>query len=370
LHFTELRLSYFRCYAHLQLALYPGIHCFWGPNGVGKTNLLEAILLLATGRGLGADTNLVQHGEKAMAVRGQWLREGASMPTDLRVTWVPGEGKRVLENGNPVKLSAHYGRVPVVCLVPEDTDLITGPGATRRAWLDKLLAQSAQPYLQQLSRYDRALKQRNALLKFFDQQRIFDARQLEAIDQQLALAGAEILLRRAEFLEDFAPVFQAMYREVAQTEAPTIDYPTTEAAFGPEGFLAELARHQREDLRRCHTTWGPHRDELHFRLDGHAVRSFGSQGQRKTFAAALKLAEFMWLLARSGHRPLLLLDDVFDKLDATRVQHIAHLLDATGPAQVLVTDTDFHRLQRAFGHTTQLPTHFTQVLGKGQLAGG
>lgn len=320
-----------------------------GPNGAGKTNLLEAAHALALTRGFHPDKELVQHGAAYYSVSATlWPKEATEvLPNDLTLSYVPGRPKKMLYDGQALaKLSEHVGRLPVVSVLPEDTQLIGGPAADRRAWLDALLAQADVDYLAALTTYQHALKQRNALLRAAGENHHLDEVQLEIWDHQLVVPAVVLQQKRKALLGALQPDFAAAHAAIVQADAPLLTY---QPNVPPDSdLLTELTRARRRDLALGRTTAGPHRDDLGFELDGHPLRPFGSQGQRKTFVTALKMAQAAYLTRLRGRPPLLLLDDLFDKLDHARVGRLTAYLHQHFTGQVLVTDTDTQRLQTAF----------------------
>lgn len=334
LHFQALSLLQFRSHAQLSLQLQPGLNAFCGPNGSGKTNILEAIHFLCLTKGLHPDRDAVRHGD------GFFILDATLAPTDdtLRIHYMPGRGKRIFWNGSPLpRLADHIGRLPVVAIWPEDTDLIRLGGTGRRAWLDALLCQRDPAYLEALSRYDQAVKQRNALLERIQQQGRLDPEELELWTLPLLQHGPYLQATRQEFLAQFLPTFAQVYEQVSGgRELPGIAY---QDSLQGQDWPTAFAARQRACLSAGRTTLGTHRDDLLFTLNGTPTRQFGSQGQQKSFLIALKLAQYFYLHHHLGRAPILLLDDLFDKLDDQRVGRLVHLLHTQVPGQVFLTHT-------------------------------
>jgi len=350
-HIQDLLLTHFRSYASLELAFSPAINCFTGPNGSGKTNILDALHMLAFTRGFRShqDQQVVQEGESFFLCQALVIRE--DIPRRVACNYIKGKGKRLLINQKPLpKLSEHIGSLPMVAILPQDGSLIDGPSAERRQFLDMLISQYDPRYLQHLIQYGRLLAQRNAQLKLFGEQRYFDREQLQLWDEQLIPHGVAIQDGRSQFLEAYAPIFETYFREmVSEKETPSLRYrPSIEAAT-PEAWRAHFLRQEEKDRVNQYTLSGIHRDDLIFRIDGHSVRNFGSQGQQKTFLIALKMAQYDLLAQKTGLAPVLLLDDLFDKLDPHRLSRIAQLLMTRIPGQVFITDTSYERLSEIFG---------------------
>jgi DNA replication and repair protein RecF len=401
LWFSRLALQDFRCYTTLELGLAPRLNAIVGPNGIGKTSLLEAIHYLCLARGFGAERDAMRQSAEYFQISGtletapdlSWppdlpqpvnfaARPRADVPyQDLACNYMPGQGKRVLWNQAPVpRLADHIGRVPVVSILPDDTRLIHDGGSARRRWLDSLIAQYDPEYLRALMRYNQALQQRNALLAQSASTGRADIEMLKLWEAQLSPAGQVLVAARRAFIQRFAQVFAIQYRALVldepveplteseayqpdqgpaadvkaaiapvPTEVPTLGYYTPVADNTPSGWQALWAQARADDQRRGFSTQGAHRDDLRLRLNQRALRGYGSQGQQKSFVVALKLAQYHFLWQQTQRPPILLLDDVFDKLDPQRVRRLVQFLHAQCPSQVLLTDTDGQRIQTALG---------------------
>ncbi|MBX3101075.1 MAG: DNA replication and repair protein RecF [Bacteroidetes bacterium] len=352
MHIEQLSLTGFRSYAEATFTFGSHLNGLFGPNGSGKTNLLEALHFLCLTKGFHPDRDAVRQGDRFfnLDATGEW-GEGRH---SLKCHYQPGVGKRMILDGQPLpRLSQHIGQLPVVVVLPDDTDLIRGGSSLRRRWLDGAISQTDPRYLEALLHYERALKQRNALLDAFRQQGVADPGALEPWDYQLAQHGPYLQQQRRLFIQDFEPVFMEMHRHICGgVEAVTLRY-------APEPVLATEADVQdllqtclRADLAAGRSTRGVHKEDLDFLLKDHPLRSHGSQGQQKTFVLALRLALAPFLHKQTGRAPILLLDDLFDKLDPQRTHALASLL-AQHPGQVFITHPDEERLQKAFAGTQQ-----------------
>ncbi|HHG85590.1 MAG TPA: DNA replication/repair protein RecF [Bacteroidetes bacterium] len=349
--FSDLQLSWFRNYESLSLQFVDGINCLTGNNGAGKTNVLEAVHYLALTRGWARSTEKYSIQEHApyFMIEGQ-LQNGEERSLHIQCNYMPSKGKKMLLDKKPLaRLSEHIGRIPLVTVLPNDTQLIHGSPSVRRKFMDGFISQYSPDYLRQLIRYDHALSQRNALLALFAERGGWDAEQLALWNEQLAASGCFILNARREFIKAYTPIFESYFHQiVSKKETPTLELKTQ---FG-ENSLAEweqLLQASRDRDRLAHrTTVGTHKDDLVFQIDGQGVKNFGSQGQQKTFVIALKLAQYEILASRSSAAPVLLLDDIFDKLDMHRLQAIAGILDQQVAGQVFVTDTSPERTQIVF----------------------
>jgi DNA replication and repair protein RecF len=349
-HIEHLELTGFRSYEAAAFDFSPQLNGLYGPNGSGKTNLLEALHFLCLTKGFHPDRDAVRQGDRFFNLNasGQW----GGQPHSLRCHYQPGVGKRILLDGQPLaRLSQHIGQLPVVVVLPDDTDLIRGGGSLRRRWLDGAISQTDPHYLEALLHYERALKQRNSLLEAFREQGVADPAALEPWDYQLARHGPYLQTGRRAFVAAFSPIFLQMHTHICGgREAVALDYAPADTIATEDDMLALLHARQRADLAAGRTTAGPHREDLHFLLEGHALRSRGSQGQQKSFVLALRLALAPFLQQQTGRPPILLLDDLFDKLDPHRTRAIASLL-AQHPGQVFISHPDAPRLQAAFADT-------------------
>lgn len=359
LYFRTLRLQHFRNYATLLATFGDGIHCITGDNGQGKTNLLEALHYLSLTRGWQAKTEKFALLEKESF----FLCEGELVEGDRQVliacNYLDGKGKKILINGHPTdRMADHVGRVPVISVLPNDTQLIHGGPGGRRRFIDGFLSQCDAEYLRQLIQYDRVLEQRNALLGQLLERRTWDADLMAPWNAQLIPAGMYLAKARAAFLKEYLPLFRKYFRLiVSEKENPTLELETQLKENTAAEWEQILRASQDRDRYSGRSQAGVHKDDLVFGIDGQAVRNFGSQGQQKTYVVALKLAQYDLLLSRTGKAPLLLLDDIFDKLDEHRLAALARILDGEITGQVFITDTSIERMRHIFA-----PQHKRQVM--------
>ncbi len=360
MHLRSLRLHSFRAHAETVLDLSPGVNLFVGPNGAGKTNLLEAVHYLCLSKSFltSTDAHAVRRGEAFFEVEGQFEGEHRSA-LKVRLALLPGEGKRAFINGSPLeRLADLVGRVPVVVLSPADHLLTDGGPTERRRFLDQTLSQAYPVYLDDLLKYRRALKQRNALLLQVRRGARLAPGTMEAWNEELATLGSRIVSRRRRFIERLSGYLLEAYRllhatgeEPSATYAPSVAPLTPEAsgeadgetagAVAPEAdmeafrhALARVARRERETGR---TLVGPHLDEVTLQLDGFDVRPYASQGQHRTLGLALRVATGLFLREHLDEPPLFLLDDVFGALDPGRTQAVLDLLTSDALGQSLIT---------------------------------
>lgn len=336
---THLTLTNFKNISEASLELSPKINCFLGDNGMGKSNLLDAIYFLSFCKSFGGaqDPMLIRRGEDFAMLKGEYERRGIT--EDVQASLQPGRRKVFKRSGKPyARLTEHIGAFPLVMVSPADMDLVTGEPADRRRFIDAIISQSDARYLETLIKYNAALAQRNALLKSETPQ---PPSLYEALEIQLEMAAAYIYARRAEVVAQLRDMMLPYYREIANCdETPALIYRS--ADYESEGGLAaHLARLRGRDIALGYTASGPHRDEIEFTLDGMNLRRTASQGQTKTFTSALRFAQYELLRKALGMQPMLLLDDIFDKLDAGRVSRIMALVSNSDTfGQIFITDTN------------------------------
>ncbi len=347
MYFVRLSLQNFRSYDSVVWEPSPYVNVIVGPNGTGKTNMVEAVHFLALTKGFHTEKDALKSGELFFMLSGELAGE-----ENLRVecNYLYGKGKKVLHNGHKLeKLSVHMGRVPLVVSTPEDPDLINEGGAGRRKWVDVMLCQAEPRYLAELSRYERALAQRNAILDCEKEGKSFDPEIFEFLTNSLIESGVEIQRFRTAFMEEFLADFQFGYRSVSRgMEKCTAEYSPNVSNPDPDLWRKEAVGRRRAEFALGRTLFGVHRDDWHFFINEKSAKNFGSQGQKKTFVLGLKFAQYFFLERRTGRKPVLILDDVFDKLDPTRVAAAAKFITDSLGAQTFVTDADPVRARRAF----------------------
>jgi DNA replication and repair protein RecF len=350
----QLHLLFFKNYDEASLALSPGINCFIGDNGSGKTNLLDAIHYLALTKSAfaGPDAQSIKQGADFFVVKGRFSSAELERPETIQVSMRAGQKKTITHDKQPYdRLADHIGRYPAVLISPYDTDLIRQGSEDRRRYFDSLQSQLDHDFLELLIQYNGLLRQRNATLKQGAGSHGFDALYLQALDDQLAPLGESLSARRADFLTQFIPVFQRHYAQLADgREQVAVEY---KSQLPGQNFRHLLLANERRDQLLQRSTTGPHRDDFVFLMDGLAVKSYASQGQQKSFAIALKLAQFELLAGRPGlagaaaAKPLLLLDDIFDRLDDKRIARLLQLVADQTFGQVFLTDTNLARTDQA-----------------------
>lgn len=361
MYLSHLRLSFFRNYDDLHLTFSEGVNCISGKNGAGKSNILDALHFLALTKGFRSsqDKQAIKEDESFFFIEGNAIKS-ENLSALIQCNLMLGKTKKLLINSQPLaKMSEHIGSLPLVAVLPNDTELINEGSSTRRKFMDSLISQYNKIYLDDLIKYEKILAQRNALLKNFNENKYFDAEQLALWNMQMVPLGQNIWAERKKFLADFIPIFAEYFREiVSQKETPEVEYDSKIAENTTLEWENLLAEAERKDRVNQNTSIGIHKDDLSFSINGSSVKNFGSQGQQKTFVIALKLAQYELLANYKKVPPLLLLDDIFDKLDEYRLQSIADLLDKKIRGQVFVTDTSLSRLQEIFQHSQREVRYF------------
>ena len=348
MYLQRLTLSNFKNYEEAELAFSGKINCFVGNNGVGKTNLLDAIHYLSFTKSFFnlADNQNIKHDSPFFAIYGTYIT-GGEMQDIVSCIQQRSQKKQLKINKKECdRMADHIGRFPVVMISPSDRDLINDGSELRRRFLDGVISQFDRAYLDDLIAYNKALTQRNALLKQFEEMRFFDDSLLEIWNHQLQQTGTRIYDKRKIFLESFVPMFRHYFAFISNSrEQVDIGYETQLGALNMASLLA--AKIDRDRSVR-YTTAGIHKDDLDFRIDSYPIKKFGSQGQQKSFVIAVKLAQFHFTRQVKGFNPILLLDDIFDKLDGLRVEQIIRLVGEDGFGQVFITDTQLDRIAGIF----------------------
>lgn len=320
------------------------INCFVGNNGVGKTNVLDAIYYLSFAKSYfnPVATQNIRHHEEFFMIEGDYLID--SRLEKIICSLKRGQKKVLKRNGKIYdRFSDHIGQLPLVIISPADRDLIIEGSDTRRKFIDGVISQQDKQYLTTLISYNKVLSQRNALLKFFAANRTFDALNLKVYNEQLMQYGSEIFEKRKQFLEEFAPIFNEKYQVISNDrEQVNLKY---KSQLNDTSFEALLLNNLEKDKMLQYTSVGIHKDDLSFQIGAYPVKKFGSQGQQKSYLIALKLAQFEFIKRQSKITPILLLDDIFDKLDASRVGQIVDLVNNDEFGQIFITDTHFERTE-------------------------
>ncbi len=335
---THISILNFKNIADAQLDFSSGVNCLIGNNGQGKTNVLDAIYYLSYCRSFAGanDAGVIRHGEPFMMLQGQYRRRDNE--ENVTLSYQPGKRKVVKRNDKEYKrLSQHIGLLPLVMISPMDWDLIRGAGEERRRLMDQIISQGDKEYLEALIRYSKALEQRNSMIRH----EMTDPLLYETVERALDEHAAIIYARRVEWVRQFLPIFMKYYDAIAGCgEQVRLGYKTH--LDGGKSMREVLDDNRARDMAVGYTTRGVHRDDIELWLNDYPMRRVGSQGQCKTYTIALRLAQFEFLKQRTSTTPILLLDDIFDKLDASRVENImAVVTNHEGPfGQIFITDTN------------------------------
>lgn len=327
----------------VELSFSPKLNCFFGQNGMGKTNLLDAIYFLSFCKSAGnpIDSQNIRHEQDFFVIQGFY--EGADGVTDEVYCGMKRRQKKQFKRNKKeyTRLSDHIGFLPLVMVSPADSSLIAEGSDERRKFMDVVISQYDKEYLEALIRYNKALVQRNALLK---SERPVENDLFLVWEEMMAQAGELVFCKRDAFIQEFIPIFQSFYSFISQDkEEVGLEY----NSHARGASLLEVIQESRErDKIVGHSLRGIHRDELDMSLGSFPIKREGSQGQNKTYLVALKLAQFDFLKRRGGKAPILLLDDIFDKLDAFRVEQIIKLVAGDNFGQIFVTDTNREHLDR------------------------
>ena len=348
MYLQKLVLSNFKNYRAGKLTFSDKINCFVGDNGSGKTNILDAIYYLSFCKSYfnAVDSQNIRHEADFFTVHGNYYNQEN---TDDKVSCVQQRAKKKkfsFNKENYKRLADHIGKIPLVMISPYDRDLINDGSEARRKYIDGVISQFDKVYLNNLIDYNKVLLQRNTLLKSFYEQGYFDQDSLAVWDEKLVILGNQLFKTRLAFLKEFNPLFNEYYQYLsADNEQVEIIY---ESQMNSMPFPDLLKQSLEKDRILKYTTVGIHKDDLLFRMNGYPVKKFGSQGQQKSFVIAIKLAQFEYTRRIRKFKPILLLDDIFDKLDDKRVHQIVTLVSENNFGQVFITDTQKQRIADIF----------------------
>ncbi len=351
MYLKQLSLINFKNYSDVNLEVSQKINCFVGSNGMGKTNILDAIHYLSFCKSFfnSVDSQNIKHKEGFFVIQGSYDKNGEN--DEIYCGQKRGQRKVFKRNKKEYeRLSEHIGLFPLVMISPADSELINGTSEGRRKFIDGIISQYDKLYLEKLIAYNQVLKQRNALLKQFYESKNFDSVTLEIWDDQLILHGTGILQIRQDFLKEFIPLFNKNYNYISENrEEVSLVY---ESSIGERDFKSAILASVNRDKILQYTSVGPHKDDLDFTINGFSLKKFASQGQQKSYLLALKLAQFEFIKNKKNTRPLLLLDDVYDKLDETRFRKLIELVGSDDFGQVFITDTHPDRIKDLFAFNT------------------
>jgi len=328
------------------------INCFVGNNGVGKTNVLDAIYHLSYGKSYfnPVASQNINHNADFFVVNGNYMK--ADRNEKVIVSLKKNQKKVIKRNGKAYdRFSDHVGLLPLVIISPADNDLISEGSETRRKFLDSIISQSDKNYLTTLIKYNKTLQQRNSLLKYFALNNTFNSDTLSIYNEQLSEFGKTIFETRTKFVTTFIPIFLSKYKDLSNNnEEVTLRY---KSLLENKTFSELLTENLQKDKVLQYTSVGTHKDDLVFGISEYPIKKFGSQGQQKTFLIALKLAQFEFLKQQSNIKPILLLDDIFDKLDESRVSQLITLVNKDEFGQIFISDTHVERTENIIKKTNK-----------------
>ena len=355
----KIVISDFRNIELQEIGFSPNVNCISGNNGEGKTNLLDAIYYLSMTKSAFAssDRYVLRHGAEEFALAGTYAMEnGLKSRFSLKMT-AKGEKKVRRDDKQYQKISEHIGVLPVVMVSPADVSMVSESGDERRRFVNAVLSQMSQEYMSAMQQYNRLLLQRNRMLKEMNPDRSL----LEIIDMQMSMLAAPVYEARKKFVEDLKPVVSEFYRSVSGgSEQVDISY---ESALHEASLEELLARSFEKDRLLKHTTEGVHRDDFVFTMNGQPIRRYGSQGQQKSFLVSLKFAQYEIMKRNYGFAPILLLDDVFDKLDMGRISNLLQMVASNDFGQIFITDSNKVRMSGIVDGLTRDRAYFETSSG-------
>lgn len=340
----KLSLYNFKNHSEKKFEFSPQINCFVGNNGVGKTNILDALHYLSVGKSFlgNTDLNNIKKEEDFFTIDAEIQNEESE---DIIKISQPKEAKKIIKKNDKSydRLADHIGYLPSVMISPYDSNLISDSGESRRKFLDSMISQTDTEYLFDLIQYQKAVQQRNALLKYFAKNRIFDKDSLEIYDDPITKSGSKIFEKRKDFVSRLNPIIQSFYNIISGgKEGVSVTYESHLLKSPFENLLIESLE---RDRMLTYTSKGVHKDDLLFEMDRILIKKTGSQGQQKSFLISLKLAQMSLVKELTHKTPILLLDDIFDKLDDHRVSQLIELVNKENFGQIFITDTHKERTE-------------------------
>lgn len=348
MYLKQLKFTNFKNYPEGEMKFSPKINCFIGDNGAGKTNILDAIYYLSFCKSYfnTIDSQNIRHHQDFFAIHGYYEQKNGSQEK-VQCVLKPNKKKQFKLNDKEYdRLADHIGFIPLVMISPYDRDLINNHSDVRRKYLDGVISQFDASYLSNLLQYNKAVTQRNALLKSFSENRYFEPEMLEMWDSKLVELGNPIYKVRQTFIQDFLPIFQRYFNFISDgNEKVSISYVSQ---LEQNELKDLLIQNIAKDRAVRYTSVGIHKDDLEFKIGDYPIKKFGSQGQQKSFVIAIKLAQFEYMRQIKNQKPILLLDDIFDKLDSKRVEQIVKLVNEEEFGQVFITDTQKERIEYIF----------------------
>ncbi|MEZ7508829.1 DNA replication/repair protein RecF [Cloacibacterium sp. Arc13] len=340
----NLKIFNFKNHSEKSFDFSPEINCFVGNNGAGKTNILDALHYLSMAKSFlgNLDAQNILHDSDFFAIEAEIQGEEKN---DIIKVQLPKEGKKIIKKNDKTyeRIADHIGFLPSVMISPYDANLISDGSESRRKFLDAMISQTDSDYLFALIHYQKTLQQRNALLKYFAKNRTFDLDSLEIYNEPLTKFGTQIFEKRQRFVASILPTIQHFYEIISKgNEKVTVIY---ESNLNEQNFEEILSENLEKDRVLTYTSRGIHKDDLRFEMNGNLIKKFGSQGQQKSFLIALKLAQIKRIKDITNKNPILLLDDIFDKLDDNRVSQLIELVNQQNFGQIFITDTHRERTE-------------------------
>ncbi len=345
MYLKNIKLSNFKSYHEAEFSFNNNVNGVVGPNGSGKTNLLDAVHYLSFGKSCfsAKDVTSVRLTTDFFSIHGDFEDEESGNVTHVSCSYKNGAKSMRANKKEYSRLSDHVGLFPVVMVSPYDSDIINDGNEVRRRFFDKIISQFDKIYLQNLIHYKKLLQQRNALLRQQMEEGGLDPSLLQVIDYQLVEDGNQLYFKRKAFIEDILPMFVEHYRQLSHgVEEVAVDY---ESGLHEVSFEEGLSKSFAADSKCGFTTFGVHKDDYLFTIDGNPAKQFGSQGQQKSFSLALRLSQFDYAFRHNHKKPILLLDDIFDKLDRTRISALLNMVGQDHFGQVIISDTDETRVK-------------------------
>lgn len=340
----NIKLINFKNYKEAEFTFSQKITCFTGLNGVGKTNLLDAVHYLSLTKSFfnASDSGNIKFGQDFFVIQGTINKNDTY--NKLYCGFKKGKKKKFTLNDNAYKkFSNHIGLFPIVMVSPSDASLITGTGEERRKYIDSVISQYDKSYLSTLIKYNRILDQRNKLLKNFAKKQYFDKDTIEVYNEQLVVSGNVIHKKRKDFIDQLLPLFNDFYNYISKNkETVRLKY---KSQLNDDDFANLLAQNLAKDRILQYTSTGIHRDDILMQINEHVVKKSASQGQQKSFLISLKLAQFDFIKNSNNIKPILLLDDIFDKFDKERITQIIELTSQEKFGQIFITDTNSERVK-------------------------
>ncbi len=358
MHLKNISIINYKNFASKTFDFDSKINCIVGNNGVGKTNVLDAIYYLSNAKGYfnSVASQNIKHGEEFFVLDGIFEKENRE--EIISCSLKKGLKKIIKRNGKEYeKISDHFGLIPLVIISPSDSNLIVEGSDLRRKFMDSIISLNDKDYLRSLIKYNKILAQRNSLLKYFAANFTFDSDNIEIYNEQLVNVGIELYEKRKLFIQEFIPIFQSRYSHIINN--------SVSMNFSEEVSLlyrTQLDNYDFDDLLNAniekdrilqYTSVGVHKDDMIFKINGYPIKKVGSQGQQKSFLIALKLAQFDFIKKKSKLKPILLLDDIFDKLDDKRVSQLIDLVNDENFGQLFISDTHVERTEKLIKKTKQ-----------------